>query len=267
MTLRSHAFTAGCALLTVLVSPFSSSSRPSIRMRWAGGSGVRGGWEPCHSLAHRPPRQQTALRRSQRSRRPHPGHRQAKGGQAEMHQSETKFRTLVANLPAAVYRCKPDADYTMEFISDKIEEISGIRLPTRRKIRPELRDREISGYPGIRQWSEEQWELREPSPPRRFAMVADYLEKVARDEAFDLTYRLRHADGTVRWFQDRVRASRQRTGAALARRLDTRRHRPEGRAMRSRAPASLGTLRSRGDRGSKTAARRPERTAERAGRA
>jgi len=40
-------------------------------------------------------------------------------------ESEEKYRTLVANIPGAVYRCANDADWTMEFFSETIEDISG----------------------------------------------------------------------------------------------------------------------------------------------
>ena len=40
-------------------------------------------------------------------------------------QSEEKFRTLVSNVPGIVFRCELDADWTMHFISETIEQISG----------------------------------------------------------------------------------------------------------------------------------------------
>ncbi len=54
--------------------------------------------------------------------------RQVARGEADriaLRESETKFRTLLANIPGACYRCGHDADYTTEFISDAIAEISG----------------------------------------------------------------------------------------------------------------------------------------------
>lgn len=39
--------------------------------------------------------------------------------------NEQQFRSLVANIPGAVYRCACDRDWTMEFISPEIETISG----------------------------------------------------------------------------------------------------------------------------------------------
>ncbi len=44
---------------------------------------------------------------------------------AELRLGETKFRTLISNIPGVSYRCADDADYTMEFISDAIEQLSG----------------------------------------------------------------------------------------------------------------------------------------------
>ncbi len=42
-----------------------------------------------------------------------------------LQESEQQFRTLVDNIPGAIYRCKVDEEWTMEFLSDAIQEISG----------------------------------------------------------------------------------------------------------------------------------------------
>jgi PAS domain S-box-containing protein len=42
-----------------------------------------------------------------------------------LRESERRFRTLVSNIPGAIYRCAYDADWTMEFISDEVAEITG----------------------------------------------------------------------------------------------------------------------------------------------
>ena len=44
---------------------------------------------------------------------------------AQLHASETRLRTLIANAPGAIYRCANDEGWTMELISDDIERISG----------------------------------------------------------------------------------------------------------------------------------------------
>lgn len=43
----------------------------------------------------------------------------------DLRESEERFKTLVANIPGVVYRCKNDADWTMQFISDGIEVLCG----------------------------------------------------------------------------------------------------------------------------------------------
>ena len=43
----------------------------------------------------------------------------------ELRESESKFRSIVANVPSAIYRCASDKNWTMEFISDAIEKITG----------------------------------------------------------------------------------------------------------------------------------------------
>jgi PAS domain S-box-containing protein len=40
-------------------------------------------------------------------------------------ENEERFRTLVANIPGVVFRCAIDADWTMEFLSDAVEELVG----------------------------------------------------------------------------------------------------------------------------------------------
>lgn len=42
-----------------------------------------------------------------------------------LRESEARFRTLVSNIPGAIYRCACDADWTMEFVSDEVAEITG----------------------------------------------------------------------------------------------------------------------------------------------
>ncbi|HEY9727750.1 MAG TPA: PAS domain-containing protein, partial [Chroococcales cyanobacterium] len=42
-----------------------------------------------------------------------------------LRRSEQWFRTLISNIPGAIYRCQCEADWTMEFISDAIAQISG----------------------------------------------------------------------------------------------------------------------------------------------
>ena len=124
--------------------------------------------------------------------------------EAKMRQSETKFRTLVSNLPAAVYRCAPDDEYTMEFLSDEIEEICG--YPASDFVGKSVRSfeiAEVSGYPASDIVGKSVRSFASIIHRDDLAMVAGLMEKVARGEVFDLKYRVRHADGSIRWVQDR----------------------------------------------------------------
>ena len=125
--------------------------------------------------------------------------------EGEMRQSETKFRTLVTNIPGAVYRCAADDEFTMEYLSDQVEEICG--YPASDFVGPAVRSFEIaqiSGYPASNSVGK---------AVRSFASImhrddlgrvtTTLLEKVARGEVFDLTYRIWHADGSIRWVHDR----------------------------------------------------------------
>jgi PAS domain S-box-containing protein len=124
--------------------------------------------------------------------------------EGKMRQSETKFRTLVTNLPAAVYRCAADDDYTMEFLSDQIEEICG--YPASDFVGKAVRSfeiAEISGYPASNSIGSSVRTFASIIHRDDLAMVAGLMENVARNEIFDLKYRVQHADGSIRWVQDR----------------------------------------------------------------
>jgi PAS domain S-box-containing protein len=44
---------------------------------------------------------------------------------AQLQQSEQRYRSMLDNLPGTIYRCQNDADWSMLFISDDVEEITG----------------------------------------------------------------------------------------------------------------------------------------------
>jgi PAS domain-containing protein len=50
--------------------------------------------------------------------------RRHEAAQARLSDSERKLRTLVSNIPGACYRTAHDLDFTMEFISDAVEDIA-----------------------------------------------------------------------------------------------------------------------------------------------
>jgi diguanylate cyclase (GGDEF)-like protein/PAS domain S-box-containing protein len=97
-----------------------------------------------------------------------------------------RLEALISNVPGAIYRCSPESDWAMQFLSDEIEAISGHPAA------------EFIG-----------------SAVRTFASVihADDREMVehcvgealGRRDAFELEYRLVHADGSTRWVYERGR--------------------------------------------------------------
>jgi two-component system sensor histidine kinase/response regulator len=113
--------------------------------------------------------------------------RQVARGEADrlaLRESETKFRTLLANIPGACYRCSHDADYTTEFISDAIAEISG--YPAADFIQSRVRT------------------FASLIHPDDVAMVAAAVtEGVERRQAFTVEYRIRHKDGSIRWVHEK----------------------------------------------------------------
>jgi diguanylate cyclase (GGDEF)-like protein/PAS domain S-box-containing protein len=97
-----------------------------------------------------------------------------------------RLEALIGNVPGAIYRCSPDSDWAMEFLSDEIETISG--YPASEFIANRVRTFASVIHPDDRSMLEQ--------------AVADALE---RRDAFALEYRLLHADGSVRWMYERGR--------------------------------------------------------------
>ena len=98
--------------------------------------------------------------------------------------SEERFRTLLSNIPGAMYRCGLDSDWDMEFISDNIEAISG--YPASEFIQSQVRTFASIIHPEDR------------------AMVEQTVEEaVKRSEPYILEYRIVGADGGVRWVYEK----------------------------------------------------------------
>jgi diguanylate cyclase (GGDEF)-like protein/PAS domain S-box-containing protein len=97
-----------------------------------------------------------------------------------------RLEALIKNVPGAIYRCSPESDWAMQFLSDEIESISG--YPAADFIGSAVRTFASVIHPDDRRAVEEG--------------VADALE---RRDAFVLEYRLLHADGSVRWVYERGR--------------------------------------------------------------
>jgi PAS domain S-box-containing protein len=100
--------------------------------------------------------------------------------------SEERFRGMVENLPGAVYRCANDADWTMHFISEPIGDITG--YPSSDFVQNRIRS-----YASV----------IEPEDSEKVGRAVQ--EALASDAPFEMEYRIVHADGTVRWVNERGR--------------------------------------------------------------
>ncbi len=101
--------------------------------------------------------------------------------------SKEQFRSVVANIPGVVYRCACDPQWTIRFMSDHVEELSG--YPASDFIGNEVRTYGSIIHPADR-----------PSVVRRID------EALAEGSPYSLHYRIVHADGSERWVAEHGRA-------------------------------------------------------------
>jgi PAS domain S-box-containing protein len=100
--------------------------------------------------------------------------------------SETERRTLIDNIPGAVYRCEVAPPWRVLYISAGIEN--------------------ISGHPPVEFLSGRATLGGIILPEDLDAVAAECREGIAAGRPFDLEYRIRHTDGSLRWIQERGRA-------------------------------------------------------------
>jgi diguanylate cyclase (GGDEF)-like protein/PAS domain S-box-containing protein len=97
-----------------------------------------------------------------------------------------RLEALISNVPGAIYRCSASSDWAMQFLSDEIEVISG--HPAAEFIGSAVRTFASVIHPDDREMVEH--------------CVGEALE---RRDAFEIEYRLVHADGSTRWVYERGR--------------------------------------------------------------
>jgi len=113
-----------------------------------------------------------------------------------LQEREEGFRTLVSNIPGAVYRCLCDSDWTMLFISDAILETSG--YPPSDFINNQVRSIDSIIHPEDREMV------------RRIVS-----ESVAQQQSFLIEYRMIRADGSIAWVSEKGRGIFDATGELL----------------------------------------------------
>ena len=107
---------------------------------------------------------------------------------AQLRVSEAMLRSLFDNIPGAVYRCACDGDWTMELLSDEIEEITG--YPAGDFIGNAVRTFASIEHPDDHEYVSER-----------------VMQSVATGRPFGLEYRLIRRDGSICWVLERGQAS------------------------------------------------------------
>ncbi|NKB18438.1 MAG: PAS domain S-box protein [Pseudanabaena sp. CRU_2_10] len=96
--------------------------------------------------------------------------------------SESRFRTIVDNLPGTIYRCLADEQWTTLFISDSVESITG-HPSNSFKCRRDCIQHVI------------------PEDQEKFTQIVE--SAIAARQPFELEYRVIHADGNIKWLYEK----------------------------------------------------------------
>ncbi len=110
--------------------------------------------------------------------------------------SEERFRSLVSNIPGAVYRCACDPDWTMEFLSNAIEDLCGYPAS-------DFLGNRVRSYASV------------IHPDDRTTVERKVLEAVARRQPYVIEYRLLRKDGEICWVYEKGQAVFDRSGQVL----------------------------------------------------
>ena len=119
-----------------------------------------------------------------------------KQAEVALRESEARFRSLVENIPGAIYRCLCDAEWTMVFISDEIEAISGYPAGDF------IRNNRLSFVSIIHEADTEM-------------VYREVRAAVESKQPYNLEYRIVRADGAVRWMSERGRPTYNLEGLVL----------------------------------------------------
>jgi len=115
---------------------------------------------------------------------------------AALSESETRFRTLVANLPGVSYRCRCDEDRNMDFISDAIQAMAGYPAA-------EFHGNKVRTFNSI------------IHPDDRTHVREAIMEGIRNQCGFSIEYRIVRADVQTRWVHERGQPIFDDRGAAI----------------------------------------------------
>lgn len=104
-----------------------------------------------------------------------------------LEESERQFRGLVTNLPGVIYRCLLDENWTMLYISDGVETITGYSAD-------EFIQNKTRTYASV----------IHPGDQDKVDRVVN--EAIQKNEPYEVEYRVNHKDGEVRWVYEKGQA-------------------------------------------------------------
>jgi len=111
-------------------------------------------------------------------------------------ENEDQFRSLVDNIPGVSYRCLIDKDWTMLYISDAVQELTG--YPPSDYIRNSVRTFDSVSHPDDKE------------------MIAKAVEECVKEKkTFTIEYRIIHSDGRILWVTEKGQASFDEKGDPL----------------------------------------------------
>ena len=108
--------------------------------------------------------------------------------------NEQRLRSMISNLPGAVYRCRNDGSWSILHISDEIER--------------------LTGYPAS-DFTTQQRSLSSIILPSDLPVTRTVQNCLADGEVFAVSYRIRHADGHTVWISEKGRGAYAETGELL----------------------------------------------------
>jgi diguanylate cyclase (GGDEF)-like protein/PAS domain S-box-containing protein len=115
--------------------------------------------------------------------------------EGELRESEARLRTLVKNIPGAVYRCEATPPYADEFVSDAVFG--------------------LTGYTAEQFLSDEVLYDELILPGHRERTDAELEDALSTRTAFSIEYPIRHRDGSVRWVLEQGQPTYDADGTPL----------------------------------------------------
>ncbi len=120
-----------------------------------------------------------------------------KEAEEALEEGQRRLSTLLGHLPGMAYRCRNDPDWTMEFVSDGCEALTGFQAS-------ELVENRVSSYADLIHHEDEQ-------------KVWDEVQAgVGEDRPYEILYRIQTRDGSERWVWERGQAIRGESGEVKA---------------------------------------------------